>query len=202
MMPPKLKQSLSRDETGTSTLEFSLVYGLLLAMIMLVVHVGFLYNADLTVSDAADAALESYTLHSGTEASARAAAEFIADGAPLENLSVSLWQKDGEAFVRVRADSPSYFARSSCGCRACGLGANGEVHHGGGAAMNLELSGSEPVSASAARRLRFGSSRASVPKPRKSVKGAIKGIVSVEIALLAIGLLGRHAHALFHRATI
>ena len=105
MTPQKPKQL--RDETGTSTLEFSLVYGLLLAMIMLVVHVGFLYNADLTVSDAADAALESYTLHSGTEASARAAAEFIADGAPLENLSVSLWQKDGKAFVRVRADSPS-----------------------------------------------------------------------------------------------
>ena len=102
-----LKQKQLRDETGTSTLEFSLVYGLLLTMIMLVVHVGFLYNADLTVSDAADAALESYTLRSGTEASARAAAEFIADGAPLENLSVSLWQDDGEAFVRVRADSPS-----------------------------------------------------------------------------------------------
>ena len=62
--------------------------------------------------------------------------------------------------------------------------------------MNLELSGSEPVSASAARRLRFGSSRASVPKPRKSVKGTIKGIVSVEIALLAIGLLGG-MHMLF-----
>ena len=105
MMPKTPK--LLRDETGTSTLEFSLVYGLLLTMIMLVVHVGFLYNADLTVSDAADAALESYTLRSGTEASARAAAEFIAGGAPLENLSVSLWQKDGEAFVRVRADSPS-----------------------------------------------------------------------------------------------
>lgn len=58
--------------------------------------------------------------------------------------------------------------------------------------MNLKLSGSEPVSASAARRLRFGSSRASVPKPRKSVKG----IVSVEIALLAIGLLGG-MHMLF-----
>ena len=98
---------LKRDETGTSTLEFSLVYGLLLAMIMLVVHVGFLYNADLTVSDAADAALESYTLSGGTEASARTAAEFIARGAPLENLSVSMWQKEGEAFVRVRADSPS-----------------------------------------------------------------------------------------------
>jgi len=58
--------------------------------------------------------------------------------------------------------------------------------------MNLKLSGSEPVSASAARRLRFGSSRASVPKLRKSVKG----IVSVEIALLAIGLLGG-MHMLF-----
>ena len=63
--------------------------------------------------------------------------------------------------------------------------------------MNLELSGSEPVSASAARRLRFGSSRASVPKPRKSaVKKSVTGIVSVEIALLAIGLLGG-MHMLF-----
>lgn len=95
------------DETGTSTLEFSLTYGLLLMMIMLVAHVGFLYNADLTVSDAADAALESYTLHGGTEASARTAAEFIANGAPLEDLSVSMWEDDGEAFVRVRANSPS-----------------------------------------------------------------------------------------------
>ena len=63
--------------------------------------------------------------------------------------------------------------------------------------MNLELSGSEPVSASAARRLRFGSNRASVPKPRKSaVKKSVTGIVSVEIALLAIGLLGG-MHMLF-----
>ena len=63
--------------------------------------------------------------------------------------------------------------------------------------MNLELSGSEPVSAAASRRLRFGSSRASVPKPRKSaVKKSVTGIVSVEIALLAIGLLGG-MHMLF-----
>lgn len=103
----KLKQLWASDETGTSALEFSLVYGLLLTMIMLVVHVGFLYNASLTVSDAADAALESYTLLDGTEASARTAAEFIADGAPLEDLSVSMWQDEGEAFVRVRANSPS-----------------------------------------------------------------------------------------------
>lgn len=96
-----------RNEDGTSTLEFSLVYGLLLTMIMLVVHVGFLYNASLTVSDAADAALESYTLLDGTEASARTAAEFIAEGAPLEDLSVSMWRDEGEAYVRVRANSPS-----------------------------------------------------------------------------------------------
>lgn len=101
------KQSLAREQTGTSTLEFSLTYGLLLMMIMLVVHVGFLYNADLTVNDAADAALESYTLHGGTEASARTAAEFIANGAPLEDLSVSMWKNEGEAFVQVRANSPS-----------------------------------------------------------------------------------------------
>lgn len=101
------KDLLKRKHDGTSTLEFSLAYGMLLTMIMLVVHVGFLYNANLTVSDAADAALESYTLLDGTEASARTAAEFIAEGAPLLDLSVSMWQEEGEAFVRVRANSPS-----------------------------------------------------------------------------------------------
>ena len=106
-MLARLKQLWASDETGTYALEFSFVYGLLLTMIMLVVHVGFLYNASLTVSDAADAALESYTLLDETEASARTAAEFIADGAPLEDLSVSMWQDEGEAFVRVRANSPS-----------------------------------------------------------------------------------------------
>lgn len=95
------------DEAGTSTLEFSLVYGLLLTMIMLVTHVGFLYNANLTVGDAADTALESYTSLGGTKATARTAAEFIANGAPLKDLSVRLWQDKGEAFVRVRANSPS-----------------------------------------------------------------------------------------------
>lgn len=58
--------------------------------------------------------------------------------------------------------------------------------------MSLKLSGSAPVSALAARKPRFSSSRASASKVRKSVKG----IVSVEIALLAIGLLGG-MHMLF-----
>lgn len=98
--------SVWRCSSGTSTLEFALTYALLLGVILTVVHVGLLYNARLAVADAADVALEEYTLQGGTAQTSSTLARQIAFSAPLQDLEIELWQQGNEAFARITARSP------------------------------------------------------------------------------------------------
>lgn len=92
-----------------------MLYGLLLAMVMIVAHIALLYNASLTVADAADAALEELTSSSGTPESASSVARYISRDAPLYDFEIEFWERDqanGQAtgprqvFVRATAKSP------------------------------------------------------------------------------------------------
>ena len=55
-MSPKSRQLVS--QRGSVSLEFTLIYGLLLGLILTVIHFGLLYHANLSAADAADVALE------------------------------------------------------------------------------------------------------------------------------------------------
>lgn len=52
-------------ERGTSSLEFAIIYAALLTLIILAVHFGMVFNAVLSVEDAAGEALEAYTAVDG-----------------------------------------------------------------------------------------------------------------------------------------
>ena len=96
---------------GSVSLEFTLVYGLLLAMVLVVAHVALLYNANLTVADAADAALEELTQNSGSSQAALSVAEFISQDVPMSGFEVRFWRDDQggppiRVFVNATARSP------------------------------------------------------------------------------------------------
>jgi len=102
---------LKKSAAGSSSLEVALLYGLLLATVMLVAHIALLYNANLTVADAADAALEELTRNGGSADSANSVADFISRDAPVTNFKMEFWEATGsntqtQVFVRVTAQSP------------------------------------------------------------------------------------------------
>lgn len=109
-------RQLCASTSGTSALEFAMLYGLLLAMVMIVAHIALLYNANLTVADAADAALEELTSNSGTPESARSVARYISHDAPLYDFELEFGEIEPEGnsqangprqvFVRATAKSP------------------------------------------------------------------------------------------------
>ncbi len=106
-LPSRLRGSTA----GSSALEFALFYGLLLATVMLGAHVALLYNANLTVADAADAALEELTRRGGSVDSASSVAHFISRDAPVTDFEMESWESIGSGaqkrvFVRVKAKSP------------------------------------------------------------------------------------------------
>ena len=96
---------------GSVSLEFALIYGLLLAMVLVVAHVALLYNANLTVADAADAALEELTQNSGSPEAALSIAEFISRDVPMSGFEMKFWHDDQDGppvrvFVSAAARSP------------------------------------------------------------------------------------------------
>ena len=103
--------SRNRTAAGSVSLEFALIYGLLLAMVLVVAHVALLYNANLTVADAADAALEELTQKSGSVTAAQSVAEFISQDVPMSGFEVRFWHEDQggppvRVFVNATARSP------------------------------------------------------------------------------------------------
>lgn len=102
---------LKKSAAGSSSLELALLYGLLLATVMLVAHIALLYNANLTVADAADAVLEELTRNRGSADSADSVANFISQDAPVTNFKMEFWKDTSsdaqtQVFVRVTAQSP------------------------------------------------------------------------------------------------
>ena len=95
-------------EAGATTTEFAVVYALLLGMVLVAMHFGFVFHASLAVGDAADAALEAFQAEGGTAADARSAAAMIIGGDPLvDSVSVSISSDAEIVTIEVSASSPS-----------------------------------------------------------------------------------------------
>ena len=89
------------------TTEFVLLYGVLLALVMSVIHFGLVFNAALAVTDAADAALEAVQVAGGSRDAAPAAARIVVgDERLVRDLSVDVDVRRGEATVAVSATAP------------------------------------------------------------------------------------------------
>ena len=106
--PAVERPTSSVEESGLLTTEFVLLYGLVLALVMSVVHFGLLYNAALAVSDAADVALEVAQARGGRLGDARRLArEVVGSAQMVRNLSVAVTKSSGQVTVKVAAQSPS-----------------------------------------------------------------------------------------------
>ena len=98
---------LCSREAGLLTTEFVLLYGLVLALVMSVVHFGLLYNAALATSDAADVALEVVQAKGGSADRARQLArEVIGSEQMVRDLKVDIREHRGQVSVSVSASSP------------------------------------------------------------------------------------------------
>ena len=103
---------LTRDRAGTGdsgavTTEFVLLYGVLLALVMSVIHFGLVFNASLAVADAADAVLEAVQVSGGSPEVAPAVARaVVGDERLVRDLSIDVAVRGGEAMVVVSAGAP------------------------------------------------------------------------------------------------
>ena len=89
------------------TTEFVLLYGVLLALVMSVIHFGLVFNASLAVADAADAVLEAVQVAGGSPAVAPAVArDVVGDAQLVRDLSTVVDVRRGEVTVAVSARAP------------------------------------------------------------------------------------------------
>ena len=94
-------------ESGAVTTEFVLLYGVLLALAMSVIHFGLVFNGALAVSDAADAVLETVQVAGGTTSGAMEVARTVVGGDRLvRDLAVDVDIERGEATITVSAETP------------------------------------------------------------------------------------------------
>ena len=95
------------DDCGIVTTEFVLLYGVLLALVMSVIHFGLVFNAALAVVDAADVVLEEVQVAGGSPVSALAVARtVVGDERLVRDLSTDVVVRDGEVTVAVSASAP------------------------------------------------------------------------------------------------
>ena len=89
------------------TTEFVMLYGVLLALVMSVMHFGLVFNAALAVADAADAVLEAVQVEGGTtDAAPSLARAVVGDDRLVRDLTVDVQVRQGEVAVVVSAASP------------------------------------------------------------------------------------------------
>lgn len=93
-------------EDGSVTLEFSLVYGMLLGLIMTIVHFGLLFHVSLTASDAADVGLESLQSAATESSVADIVDDLVGDASLVRDLETSVEIVGNNARVSVSASSP------------------------------------------------------------------------------------------------
>ncbi len=94
-------------ESGIVTTEFVMLYGVLLALVMSVIHFGLVFNAALAVADAADTVLEAVQVEAGSVDSVSALARaVVGDDRLVRDLSVDVDMRPGEVAVVVSAASP------------------------------------------------------------------------------------------------
>ncbi len=97
----------STDDSGAVTTEFVLLYGVLLALVMSVIHFGLVFNVSLAVTDAADTVLEAVQAAGGSPAVAPALARIVVgDERLVRDLSTGVDVRDGEVTVTVSASAP------------------------------------------------------------------------------------------------
>ena len=95
----------ARDDTGVTSVAFTLVMGAVVAVVALVVHVGLLYHVALAVDDAADAALEA--AQGARPADPAAAARHVVGGdANVADLTVAVTRGTDTVTVVVTATAP------------------------------------------------------------------------------------------------
>ncbi len=105
-----LLQKIRCQERASTALEMSFIYVLLLAMIMSIVHFGFLYHTSLALTDAADVGLSVFKGTQNLEETKMAINELIGEDALVKNLKVSAEVIDDGAVVYVSANSPKILA--------------------------------------------------------------------------------------------
>lgn len=113
-LPGRWTRRLPRscDDSGAVTTEFVLLYGVLLALVMSVIHFGLVFNGALAVADAADVALETVQVAGGPAASVPAASvtaaarAVVGDERLVRDLKVLVDVRGGEATVAVSARTP------------------------------------------------------------------------------------------------
>lgn len=95
------------SDSGAVTTEFVLLYGVLLALVMSVIHFGLVFNAALAVADAADVVLEEVQVAGGSPASAADLARtVVGDERLVRDLSTDVVIRGGEVTVAVSASAP------------------------------------------------------------------------------------------------
>lgn len=95
------------DDSGAVTTEFVLLYGVLLALVMSVIHFGLVFNGSLAVADAADVALETIQVAGGPAAPVTDVARtVVGDERLVRDLEVVVDVRQGEATVAVSARTP------------------------------------------------------------------------------------------------
>lgn len=94
-------------DAGAVTTEFVLLYGVLLALVMSVIHFGLVFNGALAVADAADAVLEAVQVAGGaTSSPVEVARTVVATDQLVRDLDVEVTIWRGEAMVSVSAETP------------------------------------------------------------------------------------------------
>ena len=105
--PSVNRRRASTEDRGVVTTEFVLLYGVLLALVMSVIHFGLVFNASLAVADVADSVLEAVQVAGGSPVSAPAVAKtVVGDERLVRDLSTDVVIWDGEVTVAVSASAP------------------------------------------------------------------------------------------------
>ncbi len=107
VLPPVTGRDAARAASGAVTTEFVLLYGVLLALVMSVIHFGLVFNASLAVADAADEVLEAVQVAGGSPTVAPALARaVVGDERLVRDLAVDVAVRRGEVMVAVSASAP------------------------------------------------------------------------------------------------
>ena len=94
-----------KSEEGSVTLEFTLIYGALLGLVLTIVHFGLLYHVSLSASYFADAGLEALQSDRNIEVD-DVIQDLVGDAPLVRDLVTKVEINDEAATVRVSASSP------------------------------------------------------------------------------------------------
>ncbi len=96
------------DERGVASLEYTIIFGVLIAVLLLTFHLAFLFLANEAADDAASEALEVATEFGGSASNAEAVADYLLDADfALKSWTISVEGAD-TVTVTVRGESQGF----------------------------------------------------------------------------------------------